>query len=228
MMRGILLDVEGTTSAIAFVYDVLFPFARQHLGPFLADRWTTPAVQAGVQQLQADVQTPLPTPTEATAAALRLMDGDVKATGLKTLQGLVWAEGYAAGTLRSHLFDDVFPALARWHAAGLDVRIFSSGSVTAQRVFFAHTLAGDLSGYLCGHYDTTTGPKKEPSSYSRIVADMGLPPAAVLFLSDVVAELDAARSAGLATALVVRPGNAPVTPGHAHRTLTTFAEEPTN
>ena len=138
------------------------------------------------------------------------MDGDVKATGLKELQGLIWQEGYAAGRLTSHVYPDVPPALRRWAEQGLDLRIFSSGSVAAQKVFFAHTDAGDLLPLFHGHYDTTTGPKREAESYRRIAADMKLPTSAILFLSDVVQELDAAAEAGCERPWSVRPGNAPI------------------
>ena len=158
------------------------------------------------------------------AEAIRLMDADVKATGLKELQGLIWQEGYAAGQLTSHVYPDVSPALHQWAAQGLDLRHFSSGSVAAQKVFFAHTDAGDLLPLFHGHYDTTTGPKREAESYRRIAADMQLPTSAVLFLSDVLAELDAAAEAGMKTALVVRPGNAPVAAGHAHPIVTELTQ----
>ena len=152
------------------------------------------------------------------------MDGDVKATGLKELQGLIWQEGYAAGRLKSHVYPDVPPALRRWAERGLDLRVYSSGSVGAQKVFFAHTEAGDLLGLFRGHYDTTTGPKREAESYRRIAADMKMPPSAVLFLSDVPRELDAAREAGMRTALVVRPGNVPAAAGHGRPVVTDFGE----
>jgi enolase-phosphatase E1 len=128
--------------------------------------------------------------------------------------------------MQAHVYDDVPPALAAWNAAGKDVRIYSSGSVQAQKLFFGHTVAGNLLGYFRGHYDTTTGPKKEAQSYRQIVADMQLPPGEVLFASDVVAELDAARAAGLPTVLVIRPGNAPI-PAESdppHAAIASFAE----
>ena len=163
------------------------------------------------------------TPERVQAEAIRLMDADVKATGLKELQGLIWQEGYAAGQLRSHVYPDVPSALRRWSEAGLDLRIFSSGSIAAQKVFFAHTEAGDLLSLFRGHYDTTSGPKREADSYRRIAADMKMPPSAILFLSDVTQELDAATAAGMRTALVVRPGNAPAA-GHRHPVVTDFGE----
>jgi enolase-phosphatase E1 len=148
------------------------------------------------------------------------MDGDVKATGLKQLQGLIWETGYRSGVLRSHVFPDVRAALSSWRAAGLELSVYSSGSVAAQRLFFQHTIEGDLSGSFRAHYDTTTGPKREPSSYRTIAADMGIAASEILFLSDVPQELDAARTAGMAAVLVERPSNAPVAADVPHPRIT--------
>ncbi len=230
---GLLLDIEGTTSSVRFVYDVLFPYARQGLAGFLATHFHDPAVARACDRIAQDAGAASfadwvgPVADDegrrrVIAEVERLMDGDIKATGLKDLQGLIWEGGYRDGTLRSHVYPDVPPALERWAAAGKDVRIYSSGSIAAQKLFFGHTEAGDLTRTFRGHYDTTTGPKREAASYARIVADMGLPAERVLFLSDVVAELDAARSAGLKTGLVVRPGNAPSPEGHGHPIITSF------
>ena len=219
-IRAVLLDVEGTTSSVQFVYEVLFPFARRELTDFLRRRWGDADVARACAMMAGDNTT-----QESVAAeAIRLMDGDVKATGLKELQGLIWQEGYAAGRLTSHVYPDVPPALRRWSKQGLDLRIFSSGSVAAQKVFFAHTEAGDLLPLFHGHYDTTTGPKREAESYRRIAADMKLPTTAILFLSDVLPELDAAAEAGMRTCLVVRPGNSPVTAEHRHPVVTDFGQ----
>jgi enolase-phosphatase E1 len=234
--RGILLDVEGTTSSIRYVYDTLFPHARRELAGFLARRWDDPAVRRACEQVARDAEAAslekwlgasasrADALERVCAHVLGLMDADVKATGLKELQGLIWEEGYAAGRLRSHVYPDVAPALRRWAQQGLDVRIFSSGSVTAQKVFFANTEEGDLLGLLRGHYDTTVGAKRSPPSYLRIATDMGLAPNEILFLSDVSAEVDAAASAGMRTGLVVRPGNPPTAEGHGHPTVTDFGE----
>jgi enolase-phosphatase E1 len=157
-------------------------------------------------------------------AAVDMMNRDLKETSLKALQGMIWRGAYEAGEVRSHVFDDVPPALAQWADAGLDVRIYSSGSVEAQKLFFAHTTAGDLTPLLRGHYDTTSGPKREPASYATIAADMGLEPRQILFVSDVGAELDAARSAGMATALAVRPGNGEPGGLFDHDAVASFAE----
>lgn len=154
----------------------------------------------------------------------RLMDGDLKATGLKQLQGLIWKAGFESGELQAHVYDDVPTALTEWNEEGVDVRIYSSGSVATQKLFFEHTIAGDLLHCFRGHYDTTTGPKKEVASYQQIASAFGLHAAELLFISDVVAELDAARSAGLQTALALRPGNADVEPSHGHIEISTFAD----
>jgi enolase-phosphatase E1 len=230
--RALLLDIEGTTSSVSFVFDVLVPYARQELDEFLQRRWHDPLLEPVKAQFARDARAPSFADWVGAAdpqvrladEARRLMDADVKATGLKDLQGLLWEEGYRAGRLRSHVYPDVPPALRTWAGQGLDLRIYSSGSVMAQKVFFAHTIAGDLLGLFRGHYDTTTGPKRAPDSYRRIVADLGLPPGEVLFLSDVAAELDAAATVGLHTGLVVRPGNAPVPAGTGHPELKEFGE----
>ncbi|MFM8496390.1 MAG: acireductone synthase [Planctomycetia bacterium] len=226
--RAILLDVEGTTSSIAFVYDVLFPFARVHAGSFLAAHRGDDELRRLAAELRAeagDATDPGDDWPAATArAALALMDRDAKTTALKTLQGLVWRHGFESGELVAHVYDDVPAALAAWADSGLDVRIYSSGSVEAQRLFFGHTAHGDLTGFLHGHYDTTTGPKRDPESYRRIAADIGLEPRQILFVSDVGAELDAARAAGMATAAADRPGNRPLESELAHGAVASFAE----
>lgn len=231
---GVLMDVEGTTSSVKFVYDVMFPFARRELGAYLAQAWDEPACQAACEQIAADAgHASLAAWTATTggstrelveAEATRLMDADQKATGLKQLQGLIWKSGFDSGEMVAHVYPDVPPALDRWRAAGVDLRIYSSGSIQAQKLFFGHTQQGDLLPLLTGHYDTTTGPKREAASYTAIAADWGLAPESILFLSDITAELDAARDAGLQTALLLRPDNAPVEPGHGHAEVTSFGE----
>ena len=231
--QGILLDIEGTTSSVSFVYDVMFPFVRRELVAFLREHGNEPPVIVALEFTAKDLgHASLDEWREASgsdAAALAadvfgLMDGDVKATGLKQLQGLVWEAGFASGELKAHVYDDVPPALLAWNTAGADVRIYSSGSIQAQKLFFGHTIVGDLLSRFRGHYDTTTGPKKEATSYTQIAADFKLPPTEILFLSDVPAELDAARSAGTQTALVKRPGNAEVPSDHGHSVIHSFAE----
>jgi enolase-phosphatase E1 len=144
------------------------------------------------------------------------MDQDRKSTGLKSLQGKIWEEGYRVGELRSEVYPDVLPALERWRRNGVDIAIFSSGSVQAQRSLFHHTAAGDLTRFIRAYFDTTTGPKTAPESYARIAASLERSPTGVLFLSDVAAELDAASEAGMRTGLCVRePGSAPSSSAHS-------------
>ena len=226
MLRGILLDIEGTTSSISFVYDVMFPFVRRELDPYLRGHWGAAPRAAGCDTIATEAGRPeiALSPDLVKAEVLRLMDADIKSTGLKALQGLIWEAGFESGELKAHVYDDVPPALAAWKAAGLDIRIYSSGSIQAQKLFFGHTVAGNLLPFFRGHYDTTTGPKKEPASYASIASAFGLSPADILFLSDVTAELDAARAAGLQTAISLRPGNAPAPSAHGHPEIRSFAE----
>ncbi len=226
---GILLDIEGTTSSVSFVYDVMFPFARRELESYLDANWGSDELNAACEQIAKDAG------HDSLAAwdgedkqqlvrdeVVRLMDNDVKATGLKQLQGLIWKSGFESGEMKAHLYDDVPPAIATWNEAGKDVRIYSSGSIAAQKLFFGHTIAGDMLEQFRGHYDTTTGPKKEATSYEQIAADFGIAAGEILFLSDVPAELDAARAAGLQTALCIRPGNAEVSADHGHPEISSF------
>lgn len=227
--KGILLDVEGTTSSIAFVYDVLFVYAKKHIADFLDQHATDPAVAAAATALAAETQCDgvLETPegrSRLVLAALDLINRDVKSTPLKALQGMIWRAGFESGHLTAHVFDDVPPVLEQWADSGLDVRIYSSGSIEAQKLFFGHTAAGDLTRHLQGHYDTTTGPKREQASYQLIAADMQLPPRQILFISDVGAELDAARAAGMATAAAIRPGNRPLESLYEHEAIESFHE----
>jgi enolase-phosphatase E1 len=154
----------------------------------------------------------------------RLIDLDRKSTGLKSLQGKIWHEGYSDGTLRAQVYADVAPAFARWRVAGLDVSIFSSGSVLAQQLLFAHTEAGDLTPFISHYFDTGVGKKGDPESYRRIAEQIGLPPSEILFVSDVVTELAAAREAGMETALSIRPGNQPQDSPEQYRIIHSFDE----
>ena len=231
---GILLDIEGTTSSVSFVYDVMFPFVRRELDQYLCANWESTmldevcdliAKDAGYESFVAwcGIGTEVGKQQQLLRAeVLRLMEGEVKATGLKALQGLIWQSGFESGEMRAHIYEDVLPAIQAWNDVGCDVRIFSSGSIAAQKLFFGHTVAGDILHLFRGHYDTTTGPKKEAASYQAIAKGFDLLPAQILFLSDVPDELDAARAAGLQTGLCKRPGNAEVAGGHGHPEITSF------
>lgn len=234
--QAILLDIEGTVAPIAYVFDVMFPFARREVRTFLAERMEKPEVPeplwrpevaAAAKQIAVDAgfadfdallakereTSPGIDPVEALAREVeRQMDADRKWTGLKSLQGMIWNAGFASGELVAQVFDDVPEVLRDWKADERDVRIYSSGSVAAQKAFFGHTQAGNLLSTLRGHFDTTVGSKKEAKSYAGIAQAMEYDPYEILFVSDVPAELRAAEQAGLATAFADRPGN-PKYPG---------------
>jgi enolase-phosphatase E1 len=224
--RVVLLDIEGTITPISFVYDVLFPYARRELAAFLAQRWDEPEVRSARARIATDAGGADFSRESIVPHLLDLMDRDVKATGLKELQGLIWRDGYDRGGLRSILFPDVPPAIRGWREAGIAVCIYSSGSVAAQKVFLAHTEFGDLTPLIRDYFDTTTGAKQEVESYRRIARRLDVDAAGVLFISDVPAELDAAVAAGMAVRLAVRPGNRPI--GEcAHATIRSLAEKTT-
>ena len=234
--RGILLDIEGTTSSISFVYDVMFPYARKHFAGYLAEHWNTPEVEAvlplladdlgadSVEAMFGDAKDSGAQQKIVVARLIQLMDDDIKATGLKKIQGLVWQAGFHSGEMVAHVYDDVRPALEAWKATGIDIRIYSSGSVHAQHLFFKHSVAGDLLPFFSGHYDTTTGAKASADSYRAIATEFGLAPEEILFVSDVAAELEGALAAGMQTVLSVRPGNKKVENADKYVSVTSFDE----
>ena len=217
-IRAVVCDIEGTTSAIAFVKETLFPFAERALDGFLRDHAARPDVAAILDEVRALA------PGQDPAAALRgWMARDEKVTPLKALQGLIWRQGFESGALRGHLWPDVAPCLRAWARAGIALRIYSSGSVEAQMLLFGHSEAGDLTPILSGYDDTRTGPKREAGSYAAIARAAGFAPGEMLFLSDIAEELDAAAAAGMRTCQLVRPGDGTVaTPRHP--TCATFPE----
>lgn len=233
--RAVLLDVEGTTTPISFVYDVLFPYARDHIGMFLQTHMSDPEVQTQIQLLreahETDQKSGMVPPAwnaeheldSLERYALWLMDKDRKSTVLKWLQGRIWTEGYRRKELHGIVFPDVPPALKRWHRASRKIAIFSSGSILAQQDLFAHSESGNLSPYIDDYFDTTVGEKQTSASYGRIAARLGEACEDILFVSDVVGELDAARAAGCDTRVCVRPGSQPP-PGHAdnHELIRSF------
>ncbi len=214
----ILLDIEGTTTPVEYVFGVLFPFAHAHVESFLQTHSQDSAVIDDLKQLrqeyEADVAKGLSVPMwedKSILAAVpyiqNLIAIDRKSTGLKSLQGKIWEQGYRYGTLRSQVFNDVKPAFERWTRAGKRLFIFSSGSIQAQQLLFQNTEMGDLTGFLSGYFDTETGPKKEPDSYHKIAQAIGAPAVNILFISDVTDELRAAQAAGMQTLFSQRPGN---------------------
>jgi enolase-phosphatase E1 len=193
--KAILLDIEGTTSSISFVADELFPYAARHLREFVASN----------AELTAPILADVPGP-DPVATLLDWIAEDRKATPLKEIQGLIWAQGYADGTLKGHVYPDTPEALRRWRGAGVPVHIYSSGSIAAQKLIFGYSIAGDLLPFINGHFDTTTGGKREAGSYTKIAAALNLDPADILFVSDVQAETEAAKAAGLRALLIDREG----------------------
>src|SRR3954465_5127552 len=225
---AVLTDIEGTTTSIAFVYDVLFPYAAARLERTCGQPDPGPELREALAQLRAEhaqetAADPPPPFGDGAPYARWLMERDRKSTGLKLLQGLIWDEGYAQGEIRGHVYPDVPPALKAWRAAGRRLRVFSSGSVHAQKLLFGHSTFGDLTPLFEGFHDTPTGPKREASAYKAIAAAYGLPAGEILYLSDVREELDAAAAAGMRTGLLVRPGNRPAEPG-GHAVYEDFGE----
>jgi len=225
-VSAFVLDIEGTTTPINFVYEVLFRFARAQFESFLTKHKQDADVLRDLESLReqwsADRRDGLnPPPLESEPASNKylesavgylrwLMDQDRKSTPLKSLQGRIWREGYERRELRSVVFEDVPRAFERWHSAGKAIYIYSSGSVLAQKLLFANTGHGDLTAYLSGYFDTNVGPKSDSESYARIIADIGRAERECVFISDVDFELDAASQAGMQTLLCMRPGNRPV------------------
>ncbi|SFK71268.1 acireductone synthase [Lysobacter sp. cf310] len=226
-IRAILTDIEGTTSSISFVKDVLFPYARRALPGFVAARGREPAVRKWLDVVATENGGVCQ--DEMIVEVLQgWIDEDRKHTALKALQGMVWADGYKGADFTAHIYPDAAVALRAWHAAGLPLYVYSSGSVPAQRLFFGHSDDGDLTGLISGWFDTEIGGKREAASYARIAEAIGLPAGEILFLSDVVEEVDAAREAGLATVLIDRLQDYPQPregeAAHGHARLTSFAQ----
>ena len=230
--RVFLLDVEGTVAPISLVSEQLFPYARAHLAEYLKQNLSSPEVQNDLKLLaeenRAEQSEDSPTfgieirnELHARAYLLWLMEHDRKSTALKSLQGKIWKDGFESGELKGTLFADVPEAFARWAADGR-VAIYSSGSVEAQRLLFRHSTFGDLTPLISSYFDTRTGAKLDRASYAAIATELGVEPAEVLFFSDVVRELDAAREAGCATRLVVREGNPLVEDAHGHEAISSL------
>ena len=229
--QAVLLDIEGTVTPISFVHEILFPYAREHVNNYLSQHLQQPEVQADIQKLReeqaSDIeelrQSPIDSIDTIVIYVNRLIDLDRKSPALKSLQGKIWKAGYEDGSLKSPVYSDVVDAFERWRDVGIKINIFSSGSVLAQQLLFAHTDADDLTRYIDQYFDTSVGKKIDPQSYLAIAANLAFDPTQILFVSDVVAELDAAKAAGMQTRLCIRPGNPPQ---HASQfqSVTSFAD----
>lgn len=204
MIRAIITDIEGTTTDIRFVHQVLFPYARERLAEFLRTRHEQPEVATALEQLRAEIDRPQASVDALTEKLYAYMDGDVKSTSLKILQGIIWRSGYENGDFYGHLYPDVAPQLQKWHQQNLRLGVYSSGSVQAQKLLFGYSNEGDLTLLFSDYFDTRVGAKRETESYQNIAEQLLLPPEDVLFLSDIRQELDAARLAGWHTCQLIR------------------------
>ena len=228
MTKAILLDIEGTTTPISFVHDTLFPYAKARVPGFVLDNLGD--LKYEIEQLAEEHANDngysgefRPESANSVSDYLKfLIDQDRKSTPLKSIQGMIWRSGYEKGEIVSPVFEDVPPALKRWKTAEKIIGIYSSGSVLAQQLLFRYTDHGDLTPFISNYFDTNTGAKREQQSYAAIAEELNVQPAEVHFASDIPAELDAARAAGLRTSLSVRPGNAPLKGDPVHNIVTTF------
>jgi len=199
-----LTDIEGTLGSVAFVKEVLFPYAREHLDQFVREHRGKSEVETALSDAAQFSGIDARDQDALTRTLRQWISEDRKRTSLKALQGSIWAGGYRDGRLRGHLYEDAVEALRAWRAAGIGLYVYSSGSVDAQQLYFSHSVAGNLASLFDGYFDTTVGPKGEASSYRRIAERIGISPEHILFLSDSPAELNAARDAGLRTVQVAR------------------------
>ncbi|KAG7534127.1 Methylthioribulose-1-phosphate dehydratase [Arabidopsis thaliana x Arabidopsis arenosa] len=241
--RCIVLDIEGTTTPITFVTDVLFPYARENVGKHLNLTYDTPETQEDIKLLRAQVEedlrqgvtgaVPIPHADEGKEKVIAavvsnveaMIRADRKITALKELQGHIWRTGFESNELKSVVFEDVADALEKWHSSGIKVYIYSSGSRLAQKLLFGNTDYGDLRKYLSGFFDTTIGNKKESKSYKEITETLGMDdPSEILFVTDVYQEATAAKAAGLEAIISIRPGNAPLPENHGFKTVTSFSQ----
>lgn len=209
MIQYILTDIEGTTTAVSFVHTTLFEYATENLPDFIRQHHAEEEVAAALELVRTTMEEesiPAPDLEPLIKQILEWIAVDRKHTGLKALQGHVWSNGYSSGLFKGHVYPDVKPAFERWKTAGIKMGVYSSGAVAAQKQLFGYSEAGDLTVYFSDYFDTRIGHKKEAQSYRNILGELGLAGEAVLFLSDVEAELDAAKEAGMDTVQLVRPG----------------------
>lgn len=218
MIRAILTDIEGTTSSISFVKEVLFPYAKQHLADYVQGHAHIQEVRKILDEVSA-LEAKLLTNQQAIDVLVSWIDQDKKLAPLKNLQGLIWEHGYRNQDFYGHLYSDAYTQLKAWHANGLQLYIFSSGSVYAQKLLFAHTEYGDLTSMFSGYFDTLIGMKQEPTAYAAIAKKINHHPSEILFLSDMVGELDAASASGLQTCQLIREQ---ATPSGRHLNATSF------
>ncbi len=220
-LRAILTDIEGTTSSIHFVHQVLFPYSADALPGFIRTHAAKPEVKPSLDAVAREIGVEASNLTAITDALLAWIREDRKHTALKLLQGMIWQHGYSAGAFKAHVYPEVAACLSQWNTSGLLLYVYSSGSIASQKLFFAHSDVGNLTPFFQGYFDTSSGPKREADSYTTIARAIGVVPSEILFLSDIQAELDAARTAGMRTTLLAREG---VPSASLHPIATTFDE----
>ncbi|ELR99657.1 acireductone synthase [Gloeocapsa sp. PCC 73106] len=206
MIRAIVTDIEGTTSSLSFVKDILFPYARAKIGPYLRANRENQAIQEQLDGVRSITNKPNLSLEEIISQLIQWIDEDQKITPLKTIQGLLWEEGYQRGDYQGHIYPDAVTMLRKWYQDNIPLYVYSSGSVYAQKLLFAHTAYGDLTSLFQGYFDTKIGAKTETESYDKIAQTLNIPPGQILFLSDRLEELDAAKQAGFQTRWLVREG----------------------
>ena len=220
MIKAIVCDIEGTTTSLSFVKDTLFPYARQHMAKFVREKQRDPEIANLLENVKREMQRPDASLDEVIAQLETWIDEDRKITPLKAIQGHIWQYGYQNGDYHGHVYPDAYEKLKDWHESGIALYIFSSGSVYAQKLLFAHTVHGDMTPLFSGYFDTNIGAKVDATSYHAIAEQTGFPGKEILFLSDIEKELDAAKSAGMDTMWLVRDGE--LAPGSQHPQVTNF------
>ena len=221
-IQAILTDIEGTTTSLSFVKDVLFPYAYEHMQSFVVENRTNPAVAKLIDDVRYEVNNPVLSLSGAIEQLKQWIRDDKKITPLKAIQGLMWQQGYANGDFTGHVYPDAVVGLQAWHAQGLQLYVYSSGSVQAQQLLFGYSDAGDLTPLFSGYFDTQVGHKREIGAYQHIAQAIGIAPEHILFLSDIREELDAAQQAGMQTCALVRENQA--TEGLQHPWVENFAQ----
>ena len=221
-IQAILTDIEGTTTSLSFVKDVLFPYAYEHMQSFVVENRTNPAVAKLIDDVRYEVNNPVLSLSGAIEQLKQWIRDDKKITPLKAIQGLMWQQGYASGDFTGHVYPDAVVGLQAWHAQGLQLYVYSSGSVQAQQLLFGYSDAGDLTPLFSGYFDTQVGHKREIGAYQHIAQAIGIAPEKILFLSDIREELDAAQQAGMQTCALVRENQA--TEGLQHPWVENFAQ----
>lgn len=204
MIRAIVTDIEGTTSDIRFVHQVLFPYARQHLAAYITENQQQQAVSTTLNDLREEIAQPDASLDDLIGTLFTFMDEDRKSTALKALQGMIWRDGYLNGDFKGHLYPDVLPTFKQWQQQGISLYVYSSGSVAAQKLLFGYSEEGDITPLFSGYFDTHVGAKREVASYRHIASQIALPVSELLFLSDIHQELDAAQQAGWHTVQLIR------------------------